>query len=240
MLVGAVEMDYLKNIQAIIELVQKRPIVSLLCLLCLMVIIFSPLIMALVPAHNALQSLSQIQNDFGKGKTPQPLNPSGPSYPTLPTASVIQPATNSPASGTNSANHPIVPIRPTASVITSLPTEAPAAVAPPPAGTSPVSIATPAPLTMPVSLNIPASSDRYYVVVASRSNREAAIEAASGYASRFPAEVYQTPNGWYAITIGRYPKTEAQRILSQESLTQSIPQGAWLSPGKNWLGKVYP
>jgi hypothetical protein len=233
---GLFEMDYLKSIQAIIELAQKRPVISFLCLGCLMVIIFSPLILALAPSHQI--GRAQDNGKGSHGQTQSPSFPSQPQIPSLPNSggnalSVIQPvspnASENPSQGpipvpAIGGNQPIWRPNP-ASIVPAQPT---------------VSVVTPLPGSTATSVIAPNSNQRYFIVVASRADRESAISAANRYSDRFPAEVYQTPNGWYAITIGRYAKPEAQRILSQESLSQAIPQGAWLSPGKEWLGKVYP
>lgn len=207
-------MDSLKSIQAIIELVQKRPLISLLCLICLMLIVFSPLILSLAPSNrghsekenNAYPTLPVISTE----PRPQPIG-------TLPRAGALE--TNAQEDWKAAPVSVIQPARETG-------------------GITPFSITA----NKINSVVAPLSNARYFIVVASRPDRQSAIEAADTYAAKgfSAAEVHRTPNGWYAVTIGHYPSDEAKRILKEATLSQSIPGGAWLSPGKEWLGKVYP
>jgi hypothetical protein len=201
----------LKSIQAIIELVQKKPLVSLLCLGCLMILIFSPLILAMekivsqgqVTALPAGQSSTPAENIIHQGLDAKALAHAMTVFKQL-------------QAGKQSAVtvHPIV-----------------ASMAVPALNTPPTA------LPNSVAAGLP---EQYYIVVASSADKPSAIKALSLYSNHFPAEIYQTQNGWYAVTIGRYAKADAKRILAEGTLSQSIPKGSWLSPGKSWLGKVYP
>jgi|GEM_PF-2272933 len=203
-------MEYLKSIQAIIELVQRKPFVSLLCLGCLMILIFSPLILAME---------KMISQDRATA---------------LPESQVFSPAENTSYRGPDTKD-----LSPAITVFKKLQAGKQNAVT-----VQPIvgSMTVPALNTAPTPLNAVATGipEQYYIVVASRSDKQSAIKALSLYSNHFPAEVYQTQNGWYAVTIGRYAKADAKRILAEGTLSQLIPKGAWLSPGKGWLGRVYP
>jgi len=198
----------LKSIQAIIELVQKKPLVSLLCLGCLMILIFSPLILAMekivsqgqVTALPAGKSSYPVENIIHQGLDAKALAHAMTVFKQL-------------QAGKQSAVtvQPIV----ASTAVHALNTES----------------------SNSVAAGLP---EQYYIVVASSADKPSAIKALSLYSNHFPAEIYQTQNGWYAVTIGRYAKADAKRILAEGTLSQSIPKGAWLSPGKSWLGKVYP
>ena len=203
-------MSSLETVQNIIELIQKRPLVSLTALICLILIIFSPVILKFSPApqqdanhqeYTPYESNHEAQNHSQPYDSPQP------------------PVSNQPQ---NSVSPLVIPSSNTT-------------VQPYTQSTNN------SPLLSPSSLF---SKDKYFIVVASRSTAQSAIEVATSYANHFQPEVYQTPNGWYAVTIGHFSLEEAKRIQAQETLTHAIPQSSWLStgltPGKEWVGKVYP
>jgi hypothetical protein len=84
----------------------------------------------------------------------------------------------------------------------------------------------------------------WHIVVASRETLEEAVALAESYKHQYPSEVYSTPNGWYAITIGHYPKDEAEKIKLTAIKKGDIGSDSWTSTGKatgkEWGGKVYP
>lgn len=194
-------MESLEAVRTIIELVQKRPLVSIISLLCLILIIFSPVILKFSP-------------------TPRP-------------------ETNPPYSSPQETTTHYQPYTPQAPVINQYENNEKNALNSP-------SVSTTSSYTQSPLLSLPAalSKDKYFIVVASRPTSQSAIDVATSYSSHFSPEVYQTPNGWYAVTIGHFSLEEAKRIQSQEISAQTIPQSSWLStgltPGKEWLGKIYP
>jgi len=197
-------MDTLKAIQTILELVQKRPLVSFMCLACLLLIIFSPMILKYAPSA-----------PLGQGEHE--------------TQAYQNPVTSAPVWSTPQEN--------------SIPTSQPEIAESADPWTQPQ--------RPPVTTNPPFgqtvaqvfAADKYFIVAASKPTEQAAVESARTYGGN-AAEVYQTPNGWYAITVGQYSRDEAKRILSEKIADGSIPGDAWVSngltPGREWLGRVYP
>ena len=179
--------------------------VSIISLLCLILIIFSPIILKFSPAPH--QETKQ-QEDSLYGSTSQTQTYSQPS---TPQASATNPYENDEQKRFNPSN------------------------------TNTTQPNSPNPILATTSTF---SQDKYFIVVASRPTLQSAITVAASYSSHFTPEVYQTPNGWYAVTIGHFPLEAAKRIQAQEIFSHTIPQNSWLStgltPGKEWLGKIYP
>lgn len=88
------------------------------------------------------------------------------------------------------------------------------------------------------------NSENYHIVVASEQELDKAISIAQSLEHRYPAEVYPTPNGWYAITIGHYEKQEAIRIKDEAIAEGIIPKDSWLGTGQKagqeWGSLAYP
>jgi len=198
-------MSSLETVQTIIELIQKRPMVSIISLLCLILIIFSPIILKFSPTPHQ-ETNQKAGSPYGSISETQ-IYP----QPNTPQASATNPYEDDEQKWVNPSN-----------ISTTQPNS-------------------PNPILATTST---LSKDKYFIVVASRPTPQSAITVATSYSNHFTPEVYQAPNGWYAVTIGHFPLEEAKRIQAQEIFSHTIPQNSWLStgltPGKEWLGKIYP
>ena len=81
----------------------------------------------------------------------------------------------------------------------------------------------------------------YHVVIASKHTLTMAkARADSLRAKGYPAEVYRTQNGIYAVTLGSFPFSLAA-IERREAIRIGVGRDdSWLSAGKLWSEKVYP
>jgi uncharacterized protein YraI len=79
-----------------------------------------------------------------------------------------------------------------------------------------------------------------WLVVASRPDANAAVSVARGYSNRFPqTTVFQSNNGWYAITIGWMNQAAGNTYKSQLISTGAIPHDSYFHNGERFQFVVW-
>lgn len=80
-----------------------------------------------------------------------------------------------------------------------------------------------------------------HIIIASRNTAAEAISLAEYAALRFPqVEVFESSNGWFAVSIGTQEKRNAQLLLDELKRDAHIPEDSLLSDGTNYLRVVWP
>ncbi|MEM7633947.1 MAG: caspase family protein [Pseudomonadota bacterium] len=89
----------------------------------------------------------------------------------------------------------------------------------------------------PLSLD----SNHAWLVIASHASRDASVDLARRYASRFPtAAVLRSSNGNYAVVLGWASKNRLRQFKSRLVDERTIPHDSYLSGGTRFLSAVWP
>ncbi len=95
-------------------------------------------------------------------------------------------------------------------------------------------------ITTPAKASIYAGSNAGWIVVSSHSDLQTAIGKARQYSGNFPsAIVFQSTNGYFAVSIGWAPKTQGDSFIRLAIIGGLIPGDAYIHNGKRWARAVW-
>lgn len=81
----------------------------------------------------------------------------------------------------------------------------------------------------------------FFIVARESKSEQEAIKIARALEQKnYEAKVYQTAKQLFAITLGYYPRQEAERLRNQAMRNGDADRNAWLSSGKEFTRQVYP
>lgn len=81
----------------------------------------------------------------------------------------------------------------------------------------------------------------FFIVARESKSEEEAVQIARALGQKnYDAKVYQTSKQLFAITLGYYPREEAERLKNEAMRNGDADRNAWLSPGKEFTRQVYP
>ncbi len=81
----------------------------------------------------------------------------------------------------------------------------------------------------------------FFIVARESNSEEEAVKIAQALGQKkYDAKVYQTAKQHFAITLGYYPREEAERLKNEAMRNGDADRNAWLSSGKEFTRQVYP
>ncbi|MGH2341756.1 SH3 domain-containing protein [Segnochrobactraceae bacterium EtOH-i3] len=87
--------------------------------------------------------------------------------------------------------------------------------------------------------SMPLADQIRWIVVVSRSNVDEAVAIAQNIEPQVPSvTVFQSSNGYYAVTLGYVPVERAREIIDALIAKGVIPQDSFLSGGERWVREV--
>lgn len=93
---------------------------------------------------------------------------------------------------------------------------------------------------MPALASIYAGSNAGWVVIASRSNANDAINLARRYARKFPSVVvFQSNNGYYGVSLGWSSRKAGKRAISVLSSQGLIAGDSYVHSGERWVRAIW-
>lgn len=85
------------------------------------------------------------------------------------------------------------------------------------------------------------TEDVFHIIVASKESEEAAIKAAQAIVDQnVVSEVFARENGYYAVTIGSYPRSEMEQAKSDALDAGIAPKDAYFDSGEKDIKRVFP
>lgn len=83
--------------------------------------------------------------------------------------------------------------------------------------------------------------ESFFIIARESKSEEEAVKIAQALAQKkYETRVYQTSKQRFAITLGYYPKAEAERLKNEAMRNGDADRSAWLSSGKEFIRQVYP
>ncbi len=81
----------------------------------------------------------------------------------------------------------------------------------------------------------------FFIVARESNSEEEAVKIARALGQKkYDSKVYQTAKQHFAITLGYYPREEAERLKNEAMRNGDADRNAWLSSGKEFTRQVYP
>jgi hypothetical protein len=85
------------------------------------------------------------------------------------------------------------------------------------------------------------TEDVFHIIVASKTSEESAVTAAKSIVEQnYVSEVFIRENGYYAVTIGSYPRSEMERAKSAAIDVGVAPKDAYFDSGAKNIQRVFP
>ncbi len=87
----------------------------------------------------------------------------------------------------------------------------------------------------------PRDREEVFIIANSTPSRTEALELAQRYAQKgYPSEVYATSTRYYAVTLGHYPRAQAEQIRDRAVRRGLIRRDAYLTTGNGFRKRIYP